>query len=520
MLRVYTVPRLATTGLPQEDVEGGWVQCTPEMAGSVSALGYFFGRELVERLGVAVGVVVAAWGGTDAEAWLSARAGERLGLPTAPDEPTAGEQEAYRGRLGAWARATLPKDPGNLGLGWGWARPDFDDTRWPEIVLPGTFQQAGWFRTNGSVWFRRTVPLPTEWRGEVLRLELGCVDDFAKVYVNGALVGEDSPDLLEGYLVRRSYLLGAERTEVAALCLAVRVYDHLGEGGLVGPAGAMRLVRVRKDCDWLALHGRWRHLMEQSLGVVPGGLLDSRPAPPAGPPAWARPGALFNGMIAPLSGVIFRGVVWYQGENNASRHSSYARVLRALIQEWRGVFGGERQAVFLAAQLPGWAPGGRDWALLRAAQAEALGETEGAGLACLLDAGERDDIHPVDKRTPAARLVRLARRLAYQESTVVTEGPRLAEVMREGARVRLRFASAAGLRTADGGPPKGFAWVKEDAVGQDASSPAEARIEDDTVVLTWTGEGAPPKCAYAFTGWTDVNLINSEGLPAWGFGPS
>jgi sialate O-acetylesterase len=59
---------------PQEDIEGTWKACTPTTVaegswGGFSACGYYFGRELHKKLGVAVGLIDASWGGTRIEPW-------------------------------------------------------------------------------------------------------------------------------------------------------------------------------------------------------------------------------------------------------------------------------------------------------------------------------------------------------------------------------------------------------------------------------------------------------------------
>ncbi len=52
------------------DVEGKWVKCTPETMEDFSAIGYFFGRELNQKLNVPVGLISSNWGGTPVEAWI------------------------------------------------------------------------------------------------------------------------------------------------------------------------------------------------------------------------------------------------------------------------------------------------------------------------------------------------------------------------------------------------------------------------------------------------------------------
>lgn len=56
---------------PLEDVEGVWQVCSPQTVGGFSGVGYFFAREIHKALGVPVGMIQSAWGGTPAEAWTS-----------------------------------------------------------------------------------------------------------------------------------------------------------------------------------------------------------------------------------------------------------------------------------------------------------------------------------------------------------------------------------------------------------------------------------------------------------------
>lgn len=68
-IRVFSVDKIAAE-YPQLDCKGAWTTSTPETIRKTSALAYFFGRELTQKLNVPVGIIVSAWGGTPAEVWI------------------------------------------------------------------------------------------------------------------------------------------------------------------------------------------------------------------------------------------------------------------------------------------------------------------------------------------------------------------------------------------------------------------------------------------------------------------
>ena len=67
-IRFFTVPR-TTSIKPLTESAGRWAECTPETARGFSAVGYFFGRDLHQKLGIPIGLIHSSWGGTPAEAW-------------------------------------------------------------------------------------------------------------------------------------------------------------------------------------------------------------------------------------------------------------------------------------------------------------------------------------------------------------------------------------------------------------------------------------------------------------------
>jgi len=56
---------------PRDTVGGEWQPALPATVGKFTAVGYFFARDLFQKLGVPIGIVHSSWGGTPIESWLS-----------------------------------------------------------------------------------------------------------------------------------------------------------------------------------------------------------------------------------------------------------------------------------------------------------------------------------------------------------------------------------------------------------------------------------------------------------------
>jgi sialate O-acetylesterase len=69
-IRMFTTKNEFSETL-QDDIAGTWLENTPEAVSNCSATAYYFAKYIQEVLGVPVGVIVSAWGGTKIEAWIS-----------------------------------------------------------------------------------------------------------------------------------------------------------------------------------------------------------------------------------------------------------------------------------------------------------------------------------------------------------------------------------------------------------------------------------------------------------------
>lgn len=222
-----------------------------------------------------------------------------------------------------------------------------------------------------------------------------------------------------------------------------------------------------------------------------------------------EPGLLWNGMIAPLTSLAIRGVIWYQGESNSAleRAPLYNRIFRTLIEDWRRQWG-IGDFPFLYVQIANYKSTPlEDWATLREQQLETL-ELRNTAMAVTIDIGNPDDVHPTDKLDVGLRLARAARALSYGEA-VEYNGPLFRQATPEGGALRVWFDHAHGLAV-KGGELSGF-----ELAGADGKwTAATAKIEGETVVVSSPAVAVPTQVRYGWANSPQCNLFNGEGLPA------
>ena len=511
---------------PQADVAGQWVKAEPGETLKMSAVGYHFAKRLQQELAAPVGFVNSSVGAASIEAWC-----DPVSMSVDPDGKRELDRQiafmrdyrAYEERcdaaLVAWAEKWNRADRPHAGApqaGW---RPLTDKER--ETYGHGP----------GAVWFRRTVKVPDGKpfvfaRKRFIEKQWRFDTSFVEVFWNGTRVTRTFPaDPIEK---------NTETYEIPAGSgtgtLDVRVFsaERIIDVPQSFHAGNVRLDRAG-----------WTVAEEFSLPAPKG---EERTTLPPQQRYCLRqhwPTGLYNGMVSGLVPMGLSGVIWYQGESNASRAEAYDKLFATMIRSWRKLFG-KPELPFAWCQLAAYmgkatkpSDASEDWPRLRAAQTRTL-SLPMTGQAVLVDAGEEWDIHPRDKRTPGARLAAWALNRVYGRTDVPCRGPHAVSVRTEGGAAVVTFADCGkGLTVRDLGTryprrtsvgdygkvvrnsPKaqveGFAVAGADGVWQWAD---RAEIAGDAVRVSSDKVAAPQAVRYGWSNNPWVNLYNADGLPA------
>lgn len=158
-------------------------------------------------------------------------------------------------------------DPEAMGLERGWHQPQFDDSGWANIEVPGAWELQGYskddgeqprgripsvlqinsppnygYAYDGGAWYRIRAQVPAEFAGKPVFFHAGVIDDFDAVYVNGVMIGKtDTTNSTSWWSDTRMYEVPADVLKPGQEnVIAVLVGDNNHLGGIL--AGPVRLL--------------------------------------------------------------------------------------------------------------------------------------------------------------------------------------------------------------------------------------------------------------------------------------
>jgi len=132
-----------------------------------------------------------------------------------------------------------------------WAKSDYNDASWDNLVAGKGWEEQGYPSYDGYGWYRIKFLLPLELKNNAmyqdsLMIDLGKVDDTDETYLNGSIIGKNGRLVTEsdtvkfesdkdGFFRTRKYILSVNDPKIhwgKENIIAIRVFDQKGGGGL------------------------------------------------------------------------------------------------------------------------------------------------------------------------------------------------------------------------------------------------------------------------------------------------
>ena len=229
--------------VPRDECAGHWVVCSANTVGGFSATAYFFGREIHQKTGGAIGLINSSVGGTPIEAWTSwaaQQAQARLKPLLAGFEKQQADwspeqvQAEYEKQLAAWQAAAAqakaagkpaPRQPGKR------TEPRLS-SNYPGSLFNGKIAPLIPYALRGGLWYQgesnggskvyglQLATLIQDWR-----TRWGCDFPFAWVQLPEWLAPQTKPVEESGWAVVREGMLQTLKLPSTGMAVALGTGD-------------------------------------------------------------------------------------------------------------------------------------------------------------------------------------------------------------------------------------------------------------------------------------------------------
>jgi sialate O-acetylesterase len=224
--------------------------------------------------------------------------------------------------------------------------------------------------------------------------------------------------------------------------------------------------------------------------------------------------SLYNAMVNPIVGFGIRGVIWYQGESNRPEPENYEKLMPGLISDWRTKWQiGDFPFYYMQIAPVGKNEAKPNSAFLREAQLKASTVLPNVGMACILDIGEQNLVHPANKEIGSNRLAYLALAQTYQIKGISCFSPKYKSVTFKDGTAKITFSDAPNGLNSFGKQLSNFEMAGADKVFH----PATAVLTREGVNVKSTLVAEPVAVRYGFKSFVVGDLFGVNGLPVSSF---
>ena len=565
LIRMFNVNKQYSL-VPTKEVEGRWTKAIKDSIRNFSAVGYFYAKKLHETIDVPIGIINSSWGSSDAESWISHKTinsikGIKIDSSSLEKIQLCKRSEDW---FSKFKSINTPSSGFDLTLATyfersdptinyfdyfidEWRNIDFRDNKfissqnnyinWPKLELPGslkTIYESNDF--NGVIILKNKFIVDTikdDYMIDMGEITLGWSGDLREYdfYINGDKVGSTFGDghsssyfnkLGTNYKKHyKSYpftyklvqKIPRSKLKIGRNEIAIRVIGS-GDIGLISIVSKDTEIHMKHSWSYKISAEIYKQLKDYVYPYTAFYLYNEpykeiKNRPPVNSFNFNEPSSLFNGIINPLIPYTIKGVIWYQGENNAFRFKDYEKLFSSLIIDWREKW--QNNFPFYYVQIAPYFNYYGTNALLRDEQRKVL-KIPRTGMVVTLDIGENYDIHPSNKHDVGYRLARFALNNQYGLD-IIESGPLFDRYSINGDRINIYFNyTGSGLEIIEN-PKTEFEIASMDKQYFDAKVINHGQyleVFSDKVIN-------PTYVRYAWADTASATLFNLDGLPASSF---
>ncbi len=148
-------------------------------------------------------------------------------------ERTSGGNQLVAGLDDTWM---FQIDPEQVGEAIGWWRPENTGGNWRLIqTSTSSWSNQGLRYYKGLAWYRQTVEIPAKYRGKRVFLWVGGIDELAKVWLNGKVLGISPKACFTPFELDATDALEPGLSNTVVLCVSNTTLNEVGTGGITGP---------------------------------------------------------------------------------------------------------------------------------------------------------------------------------------------------------------------------------------------------------------------------------------------
>ena len=382
-IRIFNVKKQYNLN-PMKEVKGHWTKAIGDSIKFFSAVAYFFAKKLHKKINIPIGIIHSSWGGSDAESWVSQKKLKMVQdfkedslkplriISSHNSEDWFSKFKSVKMPTSGFdlALATYFEraDPGINYLDYFidyWRNIDFEDSdyiatqnnfnSWSTLELPGSLSNI--YHSND---FNGVTILKNEFTIEIIKndyninigtVTLGWAGDLREYdfYINGKKIGSTFGDKKKGTMyydkLREDYknnykkypftyhlnqLIPDSCLKVGNNEIAIRVIGS-GDIGLISLASNDSVNLLDNLWHYKVSAEIYKQLDNYeypyaSFYLYGDSDINIKKRPSINSYNFNEPSSLFNGMINPLISYTIRGIIWYQGENNAFRFDKYEKL--------------------------------------------------------------------------------------------------------------------------------------------------------------------------------------------------